>query len=111
LWDLREFKELGSYQDHEHQVYAVRFVPGDKSFVSAGRDGIIVHRAIGGEVVRAIKAHDKIIWSLAVSPDGRFVVSSSSDDTARVWHLATGDRIGIAAEADDILVAPGAKMA
>jgi cytochrome c len=101
LWDLREFKELGSYQDHEHQVYAVRFVPGDKSFVSAGRDGIIVHRAIGGEVVRAIKAHDKIIWSLAVSPDGRFVVSSSSDDTARVWHLATGDRIGIAAEAEE----------
>jgi cytochrome c len=101
LWDLNAFTEIAHYQDHEHQVYAVRFVPGDKSFVSAGRDGIIVHRKIGGDVIRAIKAHDKIIWSLTVSPDGRFVVSSSSDDTARVWHLATGDRIGTPAEAEN----------
>ncbi len=100
LWDLKAFKEIDTYRDHEHQVYAVRFVPGDKSFVSAGRDGIIVHRVIGGDVARAINAHSKIIWSLALSPDGNFVVSASSDDTARVWHLATGDRIGTAAEAE-----------
>lgn len=100
LWDTRAFSELAAFEDHEHQVYAVRFVPGDKSFVSAGRDGVIVHRDLGGGGIRAIKAHDKIIWSLAVSADGRFVVSASSDDTARVWHLATGDRIGTAGEAD-----------
>jgi len=67
--------------------------------VSAGRDGIIVHWDIAsGEALRRIKAHDSIVWSLAVTPNGRFVVSGSSDDTARVWHLETGDRIGVVAE-------------
>lgn len=99
LWDLRSFALINTFNDHENQVYAVRFLPDAMSFVSAGRDGVIVQRDIAtGDVVRAIKAHDKIIWALAVSPDGRFVVSGSSDDTARVWHLASGDRIGTASD-------------
>ena len=30
-----------------------------------------------------------------LTPDGRFAVSASSDERVRVWHLASGDQIGI----------------
>ena len=38
---------------------------------------------------------------MAYTPDGRFAVSASSDEQARVWHVATGDRIGLTAPPDD----------
>jgi cytochrome c len=101
LWDLQTFTQSQIYERHESQVFTVRFLPDDTSFISAGRDGYVVHwdRA-SGKVLRSIKAHEKIVWSLAIAPNGKFVVSGSSDDTARVWHLETGDRIGIVANGD-----------
>ncbi len=33
-----------------------------------------------------------------MTPDGRYGVTASSDERVRVWHLATGDQIGIADE-------------
>ena len=34
------------------------------------------------------------VTSAAFSPDGKFVVTASSDGTARVWEAATGKAIG-----------------
>jgi WD40 repeat protein/serine/threonine protein kinase/tetratricopeptide (TPR) repeat protein len=34
--------------------------------------------------------HDDRINSIAVSPDGRYLVSGSDDETVRIWDLATG---------------------
>jgi len=99
LWDAAALRPLQTFEDHESQVYAVRFLPNGNGFVSAGRNGFLTHRLFDrAEPVRVLRVHERIVWSLAVSPDGRFVVSGSSDDTARVWHLETGDRIGGEAE-------------
>nr|VFJ73439.1 MAG: WD40 repeat [Candidatus Kentron sp. FW] len=37
-----------------------------------------------------LKGHDRAVWCVAVTPDGRTVVSGSSDDTLKVWELETG---------------------
>nr|VFJ44888.1 MAG: WD domain-containing protein, G-beta repeat-containing protein [Candidatus Kentron sp. FW] len=37
-----------------------------------------------------LKGHDEAIGCVAVTPDGRTVVSGSSDNTLRVWELETG---------------------
>ena len=36
------------------------------------------------------EGHTGYVNSAAVSPDGKHVVTASSDKTARVWHLANG---------------------
>ena len=43
----------------------------------------------------------KLTVTREVSPDGRFALSASSDETVRVWHLETGDRIGPMATTSD----------
>ena len=38
--------------------------------------------------------HERLVYSAAFSPDGKFVVTASPDGTARVWEAATGKAIG-----------------
>ena len=47
--------------------------------------------ASGKEIARM--THDNKVNSVAFSPDGKYVVSGSDDDTARVWEAATGMEI------------------
>jgi len=37
------------------------------------------------------KGHDRDIWDVAISPDGTLLATSSSDGTARLWDLASGE--------------------
>ena len=36
---------------------------------------------------RVLKGHTHWIWSVAFSPDGRWLVTGSFDDTTRLWDL------------------------
>src|SRR5262249_50148030 len=41
-----------------------------------------------------MRGHTKDVRTGAFSPDGRFVVTTSDDDTARVWDAHNGDPLG-----------------
>src|SRR5262249_26010046 len=43
-----------------------------------------------GEPVRTFSAHTAQVAGVAVTPDGRFAVSASFDETLKVWDLGTG---------------------
>ena len=42
-----------------------------------------------------VKAHDKDINSLVISPNGRYLVSCSQDKTAKLWSLSEGSLLGV----------------
>ncbi|MEX0678197.1 MAG: hypothetical protein WD063_14030 [Pirellulales bacterium] len=46
-----------------------------------------------GKLVREMKGHKGVVFSIDVSPDGRLAVSGSSDGTMRLWDLATGNEL------------------
>ena len=58
------------------------------------------HNAILGRM----PGHEGAVWHAAFSPDGKLVVTASSDKTARLWEVATGQILR------ELLRAPGRGM-
>jgi WD40 repeat protein len=48
--------------------------------------------AIGKPIAR-LKGHTNYVTSLALSPDGKALISGSGDKTLRIWDIASGDLI------------------
>jgi WD40 repeat protein len=46
-----------------------------------------------GQAIRTLQGHSSAVYGVAVTPDGRFAVSTSWDNTLKVWDLATGKPI------------------
>jgi WD40 repeat protein len=51
--------------------------------------------APGGPLLRTINAHSDSINAVAVTPDGRYAISTSRDKTLKVWDLESGTELGI----------------
>ena len=54
------------------------------AFISDARTGAVLHKLSG---------HTSLIQQVAVSPDGRYVATSSRDKTAKVWDAETGSLV------------------
>ncbi|MFN3652012.1 MAG: WD40 repeat domain-containing protein [Armatimonadota bacterium] len=99
-------------QLYTHDRYASRVALLEKAgtLVSAGYDGALKwYDLTGGKLVRTVKAHNFWSWSLAVSPDGKYVASVTgqylsggpkyepapeTEPSVKVFDAATGALVG-----------------
>jgi WD40 repeat protein len=52
-------------------------------------------------LARTLTGHTKAVWDVTFSPDGRLLVTSGSDGTARMWDPATGEQLRVLAAHQD----------
>ena len=102
LWDVATGREIRSCQGHSGNVLCVAFAPAGNFLVSgSGTDyydaelikdlGIdntvrLWDAQTGRELARAL-GHERNVFSVAVSPDGKYVLSGSADRTIRLWAV------------------------
>jgi WD40 repeat protein len=65
------------------QPFAATLLPGDRLAIAVGH-GFNIRDARTGKILLQLEPHHGRIWSLAPSDDGRFLLSTSSDQTVRV---------------------------
>jgi WD40 repeat protein len=59
------------------------------------RREVVVWDPLGSKGERTFKGHQGTVNHMAVSPDGQFLVTGSTDKTVRVWKLSTGKEVAV----------------
>jgi WD40 repeat protein len=81
---------------------SVSFSPDGELLACGGGGGLSLLNARSGEVVKQISK--KTMIDTAYSPDGKYILSSSYDETARLWDVQSGLEIrAFEGHKDDIL--------
>ncbi len=77
-------------------VLSVTFsTQGDRLAIGTAEGDIWVYHAGSGTPLQTYHGHTDGVWSVAFSTDTTFLVSSSDDQTIRIWDVATGQCLRI----------------
>jgi WD40 repeat protein len=88
---VRASIKRGSTDGYQHRSYT--FSPDGMLVVSAGDNGFLTEYDTGGNELGKFVGHTGDVWAATPSPDGRYLVSGSADQTVRLWNLKTRELI------------------
>ncbi|MHB8897328.1 MAG: WD40 domain-containing protein [Thermoguttaceae bacterium] len=109
VWDAPSGKLIKALRGHGGRVRSCDFSPDGQFLVSGGHDGQAKIWSLDGyREIRVLKGqllqgHSDILLSARYSADGRQVVTSSRDRTARTLDVATGEALKILDEGHEFL--------
>ncbi|GAA3455985.1 WD40 repeat domain-containing protein [Dactylosporangium matsuzakiense] len=86
LWNVRSGELLRAWPADLH-ADAVAFTPDGRYAIGTDPRAIHVWDVHSGREVRTLRGHRRGVRSLAVTPDGRHLLTGGYDGTARYWEL------------------------
>lgn len=90
VWNLRTQSCLRTLECG--QALCSAFLPGDRMVLLGTKSGELeLYDISTSTLIEKIAAHDGPVWTLAVNPDGRSVVTGSADKSAKFWRFDVVD--------------------
>ena len=90
--DLQASIKRGPQNGFNHTAFS--FSPDGQTVYSGGGLGALkAYKLDGTELPMGFEGHSGQIWGLAISSDGKYLVSGSDDKTVRLWNAKTGELI------------------
>lgn len=92
IWDAHSGTEILAL-DTGTRVFDAGFSPDGQFLVAALSEGdvVAIYDANTRERVRTLEGHESLVTSVSFSHDGQTIVSTSRDNTVRLWDVATGE--------------------
>jgi WD40 repeat protein/serine/threonine protein kinase len=108
VWEASEFKEPLTLKGHSDEIWSVAISADGRRIVTGSEDGtakvweaasrreLLTLKGHGVQVdsaaatVSNAKGRSARVFSVAFSPDGQRIVTTSSDNTAKLWDAASG---------------------
>jgi WD40 repeat protein len=93
LWNIPERKHLLSFNGHKKTVRCIVFSADQTRLFSGDEDGKIYVHTIDGSSSKLLGNakfhHSQAVTSLALTSDGKILLSGSADKTVKIWFLDT----------------------
>jgi WD40 repeat protein len=100
-WKTESATRLWSVKAHQGEIYGLAITPDSRKGLSASGGPnatdttIRLWNLVNGQNLKTYPIHRQWVTSLAISPDGLCVLSTSHDRTVRYWELATGKVLAV----------------
>ncbi|KAJ2473981.1 hypothetical protein GGI02_000442 [Coemansia sp. RSA 2322] len=86
------FRQLARCHGHKFATFCVLFDRTGRRMITGSDDYLIkVWCARTGYLINTFKGHQDVITDVALNSDNTLLASASSDGTARIWNLRTGE--------------------
>jgi WD40 repeat protein len=72
---------------HSHLFFSIAFAPDQQSLACGTQNRIRIFDVAGGESVADLVEDKGMVYQVQYSPDGRWLVSASSDGSVTVWDV------------------------
>ncbi len=99
IWDLKTKECLLTLEERSYQVFSLAISSnGNKLFCGAEHIyqnvGIHVWDLKTGEQINTFPGHSSyLVQALAISPDGKTIISGANDKNVKAWNVETGELI------------------
>ncbi|MBA4186500.1 MAG: hypothetical protein C0467_00635 [Planctomycetaceae bacterium] len=96
VWDIQTKSEVRGLRGHTDWVTSVAFSPDGRYLASVGveKDKVLRIFELPPLEVSGGGGHVQGVNAIAVSPNGKFAATAGTDQTIKVWDLATGKEVG-----------------
>lgn len=87
LWNAGDGKVLANWYAHDAPITTTQFHPQNTQLLTAGADGLVKTWTLPALPTRSVTHPDSVLAAVP-SPDGKKLITGSSDKLLRVWNLA-----------------------
>lgn len=93
FWNVSSGENIGLMVGGSFAVPSIAFLPDGAQLAVTNGDRIRL-RVVGSERIAGTFASDASLYSLDVSPDGRWIAAGATDNQVRVWSVDSAYRTG-----------------
>ena len=98
-WNLEgkeERKILGQIGKGSGEIFAIALSPDERYLAVGGllagkersdKTAIRIYSYQNGKLLKVLKSHTNVVQDLAFSPEGKYLISGSQDETAKIWSI------------------------